>query len=336
MSMDFNVNVSVKTTGKEQVDALERQIESLKSQTVNIKFNTSGLENLKMPSSIAKQAQSIGQQAGKNYSNALSKEIQRVQNNINNFKYDSVLTKMNAQLSRYSDQSGNIWLERATSAQKSYADSYKQLQNLLQSGLDVNDEEVVSAFNNMTKASEQFKNAMSIVGTEMTKTLDKGIAERSANKVKAYMETNTKALQKYRTELENLENEYRTISTQGQKLDLDNRFRNLQAQISAEGLTGKSRLSEFKRAMGQIAEFAGVYGLIQNIAFEVPRQIAQAVIEVDSAMTNLQMATGVSNDQAKQLMSTYAQLGDQLKATSTDVAASATEWLNNIGHIKSL
>lgn len=327
MGIDFDVNVSVKTTGKEQVDALERQIESLKSQTVNIKFNTSGLENLKMPSSIAKQAQSIGQQAGKNYSNALSKEIQRVQNNINNFKYDSVLTKMNAQLSRYSDQSGNIWLERATSAQKSYADSYKQLQNLLQSGLDVNDEEVVSAFNNMTKASEQFKNAMSIVGTEMTKTLDKGIAERSANKVKAYMETNTKAMQKYRTELENLENEYRTISTQGQKLDLDNRFRNLQAQISAEGLTGKSRLSEFKRAMGQIAEFAGVYGLIQNIAFEVPRQIAQAVIEVDSAMTNLQMATGVSNDQAKQLMSTYAQLGDQLKATSTDVAASATEWL---------
>ena len=327
MSMDFNVNVSVKTTGKEQVDALERQIESLKSQTVNIKFNTSGLENLKMPSSIAKQAQSIGQQAGKNYSNALSKEIQRVQNNINNFKYNSVLTKMNAQLSRYSDQSGNIWLERATSAQKSYADSYKQLQNLLQSGLDVNDEEVVSAFNNMTKASEQFKNAMSIVGTEMTKTLDKGIAERSANKVKAYMETNTKALQKYRTELENLENEYRTISTQGQKLDLDNRFRNLQAQISAEGLTGKSRLSEFKRAMGQIAEFAGVYGLIQNVAFEIPRQMAQAVIEVDSAMTNLQMATGVSNDQAKQLMSTYAQLGDQLKATSTDVAASATEWL---------
>ena len=325
--MDFNVNVSVKTTGKEQVDALERQIESLKSQTVNIKFNTSGLENLKMPSNIAKQAQSIGQQAGKNYSNALSREIQRVQNNINNFKYDSVLTKMNAQLSRYSDQSGNIWLDRAKSAKKSYADSYERLQNLLQSGLDVNDEEVVSAFNNMTKASEQFKNAMSIVGTEMTKTLDKGVAERSANKVKAYMETNTKALRKYRTELENLENEYRTISTQGQKLALDNQFRNLQARISAEGLTGKSRLSEFKRAMGQIAEFAGVYGLIQNVAFEVPRQMAQAVIEVDSAMTSLQMATGVSNDQAKQLMSTYAQLGNQLKATSTDVAASATEWL---------
>ena len=36
MGIDFDVNVSVKTTGKEQVDALERQIESLKSQTVNI------------------------------------------------------------------------------------------------------------------------------------------------------------------------------------------------------------------------------------------------------------------------------------------------------------
>lgn len=326
MGIDFDVNVSVKTTGKEQVDALERQIESLKSQTVNIKFNTSGLENLKMPSSIAKQAQSIGQQAGKNYSNALSKEIQRVQNNINNFKYDSVLTKMNAQLSRYSNQSGNIWLERATSAQKSYADSYKQLQNLLQSGLDVNDEEVVSAFNNMTKASEQFKNAMSIVGTEMTKTLDKGIAERSANKVKAYMETNTKALQKYRTELENLENEYRTISTQGQKLDLDNRFRNLQAQISAEGLTGKSRLSEFKRAMGQIAEFAGVYGLIQNVAFEVPRQMAQAVMDINAAQIELAKVSEASPGQLSQYWEEAAVSAEHYGATISDVINSTADW----------
>ena len=326
MGIDFDVNVSVKTTGKEQVDALERQIESLKSQTVNIKFNTSGLENLKMPSSIAKQAQSIGQQAGKNYSNALSKEIQRVQNNINNFKYDSVLTKMNAQLSRYSNQSGNIWLERATSAQKSYADSYKQLQNLLQSGLDVNDEEVVSAFNNMTKANEQFKNAMSIVGTEMTKTLDKGIAERSANKVKAYMETNTKALQKYRTELENLENEYRTISTQGQKLDLDNRFRNLQAQISAEGLTGKSRLSEFKRAMGQIAEFAGVYGLIQNVAFEVPRQMAQAVMDINAAQIELAKVSEASPGQLSQYWEEAAVSAEHYGATISDVINSTADW----------
>ena len=233
---------------------------------------------------------------------------------------------MNAQLSRYSNQSGNIWLERATSAQKSYADSYKQLQNLLQSGLDVNDEEVVSAFNNMTKASEQFKNAMSIVGTEMTKTLDKGIAERSANKVKAYMETNTKALQKYRTELENLENEYRTISTQGQKLDLDNRFRNLQAQISAEGLTGKSRLSEFKRAMGQIAEFAGVYGLIQNVAFEVPRQMAQAVMDINAAQIELAKVSEASPGQLSQYWQEAAVSAEHYGATISDVINSTADW----------
>lgn len=36
MGMDFNVNVDVKTTGKEQIDALERQLNALKSETVKI------------------------------------------------------------------------------------------------------------------------------------------------------------------------------------------------------------------------------------------------------------------------------------------------------------
>ena len=36
MGMDFNVNVDVKTTGKEQIDALEKQLNELKSETVKI------------------------------------------------------------------------------------------------------------------------------------------------------------------------------------------------------------------------------------------------------------------------------------------------------------
>lgn len=108
---------------------------------------------------------------------------------------------------------------------------------------------------------------------------------------------------------------------------LPTKYNQLKSQISAEGLTGKSHIDEFKRAFGQIAEFAGIYGAIQNVIYEVPRQMVQNVLEVDDAMTNLQMATGVTNDKAKELMSTYNQLGDDLKALGTDVAASATEWM---------
>ena len=324
--MDFSVNVNVKTNGKEQVDALERQIEQLKSKSIDLKFDTTGFEKIKFPTQLNSQAQKSGQQAGKSYTTALSREIQKIQSNLNNFRFDTVAAKMNAQLNKYSKQSGNVWLDRAKSAQDSYVNSYKQLQGLLSSGLDVNDEKVVSAFNDMTNASEKFRNAMSIVGTEMSKTLGDGIAARSADKVKAYMESNTKALSKYRAELEGLETQYRSITTQGEKLDLDNQFRNLQARISAEGLTGKSRLSEFKRAAGQIAEFAGVYGAIQNVVFEVPRQMARAVMDINAAQIELTKVSEASPGQLAQYWEEAAVSAEHYGASISDVISSTADW----------
>ena len=209
---------------------------------------------------------------------------------------------------------------------KSQIEEIKRLQNSLASG-DLDNKSMISTYEQLNDVVQQLSYSMKQVNTEQTKTLKVGVADTSANKVKAYMENNTKALKKYRVELENLEKAYRNMTTQGEKLSLDNQFRNLQSRISSEGLTGKSFADDFKRAFSQIAQFAGAYGIIQNVIMDVPRQMWSAVRDVDDAMTSLQMATGVSNTQAKELMSTYAQLGDQLKATATDVAASATEWL---------
>ena len=330
INLNFNVDVNIRAVGAKQINDIEQQIKSLQNKTVDVRFNATGMEDItKMFSSsgISNKARQAGQQAGKSYASALSSSIKNIQRDINNFKFDATLSRMNAQLNKYNSQSGNVALDRARTAQVNFQKSYTQLQGLLKSGVQVNDERVVSAFDNMTNASEQFKNAMSSVNAEMSKTLADGIGRRSADQVQKYMDTNTKALSKYRTQLEAIRDEYKMITTQSQKVDLDNRYKNLQATISAEGLSGKSRWSEIKRATGQIAEFAGVYGMIQNVAFEVPRQIVASVMDVDAALTTLQMATGVSNTQAQELMSTYSEMGSTLKATATDVAASATEWL---------
>ena len=60
---------------------------------------------------------------------------------------------------------------------------------------------------------------------------------------------------------------------------------------------------------------------------QAPADMVQAVKDYDSAMVNMQMATGVSNNQVKELMNTYADMGKQLKVTGVDVATSATEWM---------
>ena len=84
--------------------------------------------------------------------------------------------------------------------------------------------------------------------------------------------------------------------------------------------------SEVKRGFSQISQFVGTYGILQA-GMNKAQEMVQNTYDVDSAMTNLQMATGVSNDKAKDLMKTYSDMGHQLKATGTDVAASSTEWM---------
>ena len=66
MGMDFNVDVNVKTNGKEAIDALERQLNKLKSETVKVDVQLAGdgADFAKYFSSIQKQAQSAGKGIG--------------------------------------------------------------------------------------------------------------------------------------------------------------------------------------------------------------------------------------------------------------------------------
>ena len=141
------------------------------------------------------------------------------------------------------------------------------------------------------------------------------------------MNANSRAVKKYGASLKTLEQQYRSMTTVEEKANYDKTFANLKSRIDAEGLSGNSWFGELKRATGQIAQFAGVYGMLQNTVMQLPYKAISAVKDYDSAMTNMQMATGISNNQAQELMNTYSDMGKQLKVTGVDVATSATEWM---------
>ena len=67
----------------------------------------------------------------------------------------------------------------------------------------------------------------------------------------------------------------------------------LKSEASARGMTGLSTTEELKRAFSQISQFAGIYNILENVIVDGGRAMAQAVLQVDDAMTDLQMATGV-------------------------------------------
>ena len=168
---------------------------------------------------------------------------------------------------------------------------------------------------------------MSAVNSELSKTISVSEAHSAANKTLSWLQANTKAADKYGDQLEELANKQRNALTAGDSKEYTSQVRAIQSAASAEGLTGMSKIAELKRAVTQISEFVGVYGVLQNVVMDGSRKMVQNVIDVNDVMTDLRMATSLSNDEAYKMMDTYYELGDKLKATGSDIAKSSTEWL---------
>lgn len=236
---------------------------------------------------------------------------------------DAQIKKLKSQISDGGDETK---LSAVTNAYKKLVDVQKQLQTKRANGsaLDASD---LDAYNTALKETQ---NQIKILKADLSDTVSATSRIKLTTDIQSWLNNNTNATKEAKAELQGyvaqLEAAGNTL-TKGQFNEISNGFKQTTSIMKAQGNVGKSWADDFRRAFSQIAQFAGAYGIIQNVIMDVPRQMWSAVRDVDDAMTNLQMATGVSNNQAKELMSTYAQLGDQLKATSTDVAASATEWL---------
>lgn len=258
------------------------------------------------------------------------KQIADIQNRASSGEFELRNAQNETFLSKYLGQDTET-LQRA----KIQIEEIKSLQTELSTGkylngdskgIDIIPEDQITKVGQLDEKISQLSNTMKQVRLESSATLGDGVAERSANKVASYMEANTKALKKYGNELKELEQQYRNINTEGEKLQLDNKFRNLQAKISADGLTGKSWLSDFGRAVKQIGQFAGVYGMIQNVAFEVPTKMITAVQDVNKAQIEL---TKVSDAPLSQLSDYWDEAAESAKkygSTISDAINSTADW----------
>lgn len=341
MGVPFQVDVNV-VTHAEQVDALEKRLNALQSKGVDLKVKVQGqnqinniiqqLQNVQRQginlnlnnNNMARSAQNAARQYTQNFQRQINSS--KLKYNIDTGKYAAASSRMSKQLGAYGTQdTANI--QKATAALASYNQALDKLQNHYNGSNVLGKKQLQQTFQDMTKAGDTFKNTLSQIRDESSKALSPTVASTSGNKVVEYMNANSRAVKKYGASLKTLEQQYRSMTTIEEKANYDKVFANLKSRIDAEGLSGNSWFGELKRATGQIAQFAGVYGMLQNTVMQIPYKAITAVKDYDAAMTNMQMATGISNTQAQELMNTYSDMGKQLKVTGVDVATSATEWM---------
>lgn len=294
--------------------------------------------NKVLKSDIEKQAKKQVKQE-EQYSNwfnqALLKEqekkdsyVQNVSRNLGNKSYDANLAAQQNKLNSY--YAGTQEYKNASKSFKEYEKNVQDLQKLhtqyQAKPTTANQDAIIQQNEKVIQSYEKLNNEMKILNSTQTKALNPGEGSIQANKIRTYLENNTKAAKDYGDVLEDIAKKSESATTKGELQGANQDFKKIQSEISARGLTGNSMFSEVKRGFSQISQFVGTYGILQS-GMNKAQEMVQNTYDVDSAMTQLQMATGVSNDKAKDLMKTYSDMGHQLKATGTDVAASSTEWM---------
>lgn len=104
------------------------------------------------------------------------------------------------------------------------------------------------------------------------------------------------------------------------------KYSQLSAQTKDLGLQHKTFGSSIKEAFGRYAAIGfattGLLMIKQTI-----KKMVVAVKELDKSIVDLQIATGYTYDQARELLSTYTELGKQLGATTVQVAQAANSFL---------
>ena len=161
---------------------------------------------------------------------------------------------------------------------------------------------------------------------QLNQTVSQFEANKNANNSLNWLDRNTKAIKKYGDEIRRIAELQRTELSRGAQESLAKQMASIQSSAKREGLVGKSWTDSFKKSLGSLSQIFGSFSLL-NRADDIAHEMIGTIHEVDDALTDLQMATNVSDKEAQSLMETYSQMGKELKATGVDVAKSNTEWL---------
>ena len=267
-------------------------------------------------SNLEKEAQQAAQAA------------QKIIDNINSKAIDSKLSSFTTNLGKYNSDSDSY--QRASQSLQALQNAYqeaKAAKNAFEDNAsNANAQNLIQSYERVQNALKQAQNEMRILSNEQSKLISSSTKASMIKNFETYFNENSKAAKKYADDISILRQQLESLATTADKVDFDTKFNNLKATINRNGDTGKSAWDELKRGFGQIAEFTGVYGVTSRIQ-DALMSMPSVVVEVDNAMTDLQMATGATDEQAQQLMSTYSEMGKVLKATATDISASATEWM---------
>ena len=146
------------------------------------------------------------------------------------------------------------------------------------------------------------------------------------SRITTWMNNNTKAAKLYDEQLQQILTKTKEVNSKSDLTNVSQQFKTIQRNAEALGVTGESVLEKFKSDLGTFTTFLSAGTLIMS-GVNTVRQMVSTIEDLNKAITDLQMVTGGSSQQTAELLKSYNQLGTELGATTTEVAASASDFL---------
>lgn len=281
-----------------------------KSNKIKIDTDTSGIQRAKKDiAGLKASASQLSKFKFKIDTGGLTAELSKIQNQINRFSKDSLNTSQTSQLDSIISKFNDL---------KSTVSSFD--------GKDVFDESDLQRYNTQLKTVQ---NQVKTLSNELSGMASFDDRMTLSNKIETWLNNNTKATDKAKKDLQSYVDLLRSVDSEmsvGTFNNIKKGFSNTTTEMQALGKTGKSAIDDFKRAFGQIAQFAGAYGLIQNVVWQVPQQMVQAVRDINAAQIELRKVTDASDMQLAQYWDEAAASAEKYGAKINEVINSTADW----------
>lgn len=252
--------------------------------------------------------------------NSIRLQNQMKQNEkLNQFKeWEDSLKRISTLEDRYAGSTGYLKILPTLEKVKT---AFKEINSEIKKGDNADFTKVEKSMKDISSSVNKVKNAF-----EKLEAPVGDLGQRAAQKTTTWMNSNTRSLKVYGDELNEIITLQQKAMTMGDLDVANNKFNTLTSSARAKGLIGKSWKESLKNSFGLITEMFGSFSLV-NRADDIVRDMVGTIHDVDDALTDLKMATNVSDSQAESLMETYSKMGRELKATGVDVSTAATDFM---------
>jgi len=258
----------------------------------------------------------------------LSQELANVSNAFSSGTFDANISKMEQGLMGISNSVSSDLVKKASDAAAEYYRITQEISNSLanpnQQGA-LQGQQLADAYKQAEVSLKTYNNAMTEVRANTQKMLAEGVGARNANQVETWARNNSKALKQYGDQLTDLANKMRNAQTQGELNGYVNQFKNLKAEITAAGLGGKSFGDQLKNAFVHIGEFTGIYAITSQIR-QLPREMVNEVIKIDTAMTELRKVSTASASEISDYFDSATESARKYGQTVDEIIDSTASW----------